>query len=68
MFTDDKITEIFCLADDFCKFSIRRSRNTHCQISHAVKTNASIIESRQCPRLFQEEVTYPSVLSIAQGL
>ena len=20
MFTDDKITEIFCLADDFCKF------------------------------------------------
>ena len=36
MFTEDKVTEIFCMADDFCRFfdammektSIRRSIST----------------------------------------
>lgn len=27
MITDDKITEIFCLADDFCKFYERILKN-----------------------------------------
>ena len=27
MITEDKITEIFCLADDFCKFFLLNSKN-----------------------------------------
>ncbi len=28
MFTEDKVTEIFCMADDFCKFFDAMMKNT----------------------------------------
>ena len=27
MLTADKVTELFCMADDFCKFFIKKSQN-----------------------------------------
>ena len=37
MFSEDKVTEIFCLADEFCKFLMRSKKNLCSKLRKTVK-------------------------------
>ncbi len=44
MITEDKVTEIFCMADDFCKFFDAMTAK------YTLKPTGNIIEILQCQR------------------
>ena len=50
MFTDDKITEIFCLADDFCKYFDYQVRSKNIRYQIRLHPSENITESQQCPK------------------
>ena len=47
MITGSKVTEIFLMADDFCKFSDQRWKN----IPYQIKTNINTIVMKPCRKL-----------------
>ena len=54
MFTESKVTEIYCMADDFCKEFTSEQKNkestSKCNITHNIcKTPASMLKSSIFP-------------------
>ena len=42
MFSEDKVTEIFCLAGEFCKFLMRSKKNPCSKLRKTVKDTVAI--------------------------
>ena len=52
MFSEDKVTEIFCLADEFCKFSEAQQEKSMLQASQNCKKSSYMFSFMLLP-LFQ---------------